>query len=764
MPPGFGDPGGPAVRARRIRRARRTGAAAADRADAAGRADPAVPAAAAGRAAAATSRSADAADGRTPTTPPPTTPSAARPLDAAPYQLRAGLARRTRALHPPELRRHVRRPAQDSRHLRRHAQDQLHGHLQRQPRRRAVRSVRDGPDRGDARRQLLRRVRRSSSIRAPACRSPATRFRRRSMSPAALALLRYIPSPNLPGTTRNFHYTTTTDSVGDNISGRITHNFTPRPAGGRGGGGRGGGSAAAAAPGGRGGGRGQQGTTVLLNAQVQYRRSDNERVNVFPTLGGHNESSSLAVPDLAEHRAPPHDAQHHRSTSRGPRRSTDQPLRERRGRRRRRRHHRRRHRSVRLGRARPVVQQPVERARSRSVATRPIGASPRPTPGRGRSASTRCGSAATTAGTPRATGPIRTRAARSSSPGCTRRAARPTARGDGLDFADFLLGLPQQASLQYGPGNVELRGRSMSLFVQDDWRKSATLTFNLGLRYELLWPFTEAQRPDGQSRRGAGLHRRRRRCVSGGTGPFTGAFPSALIARRHQQHRAARRRRLAHQAGHDPARRLRPQLQRRRRTRTIARQLVGQPPFAVTNTAIGTSARGAQPDRSARDRVAGRDDQQLRRAARLRARDACRPGTPTCRATSRQVWNVGAGYTHTRGSSLDILRAPNRGPDGLRIEGVQPFLWQSSEGSSVLHAGDVPRCGAGRSKASAAASTYTLARSRDNASSIGGGGVGGRPGRSQPRRRVGALELRSAPPADRRRSASSCRSGRTGRG
>ena len=26
------------------------------------------------------------------------------------------------------------------------------------------------------------------------------------------------------------------------------------------------------------------------------------------------------------------------------------------------------------------------------------------------------------------------------------------------------------------------------------------------------------------------------------------------------------------------------------------------------------------------------------------------------------------------------MRAPNRGPDGLRIDGVQPFLWQTSEG------------------------------------------------------------------------------------
>ena len=34
----------------------------------------------------------------------------------------------------------------------------------------------------------------------------------------------------------------------------------------------------------------------MLNAQVQYRRSDNERINVFPTLGGHADSSSLSLP------------------------------------------------------------------------------------------------------------------------------------------------------------------------------------------------------------------------------------------------------------------------------------------------------------------------------------------------------------------------------------------------------------------------------------------------------------------------------------
>ena len=35
---------------------------------------------------------------------------------------------------------------------------------------------------------------------------------------------------------------------------------------------------------------------------------------------------------------------------------------------------------------------------------------------------------------------------------------------------------------------------------QDDWRKSGTLTLNLGVRYELMWPFSNG-RADGEPRR-----------------------------------------------------------------------------------------------------------------------------------------------------------------------------------------------------------------------------------------------------------------------
>ncbi len=65
--------------------------------------------------------------------------------------------------------------------------------------------------------------------------------------------------------------------------------------------------------------------------------------------------------------------------------------------------------------------------------------------------------------------------------------------GTGFDFADFLLGLPQQTSVQYG-GSVygyHFRGNSWDLYAQDEWRVRSNLTFNIGLRYEYVSPFSE---------------------------------------------------------------------------------------------------------------------------------------------------------------------------------------------------------------------------------------------------------------------------------
>jgi hypothetical protein len=257
----------------------------------------------------------------------------------------------------------------------------------------------------------------------------------------------------------------------------------------------------------------------------------------------------------------------------------------------------------------------------------------------------------------------------------------------------------------------------MSLFVLDDWRMRPNLTLNAGVRYELLWPYVEENGhlvnldvPDDFSNAAP--------VVAGGSGAFTGEFPAALLLT--DRNNLAPRIGFAWRSGRGFV------------TRggygvsynagayaAIARQLASQPPFAVTSTRIAElnalllleNALDGESTAATTNNFGVDKDYALGLVQTW--------NVDVARALG-QGWNVSAGYTHTRGSSLDILRAPNRDADGVRIEGVEPFLWQSSEGSSVLNSA-VFRLQRRQVRGLGGQITYTLARSRDNAPSIGGG-------------------------------------------
>jgi trimeric autotransporter adhesin len=61
----------------------------------------------------------------------------------------------------------------------------------------------------------------------------------------------------------------------------------------------------------------------------------------------------------------------------------------------------------------------------------------------------------------------------------------------GSDLADFLLGVPDAASVAFGNADKYFRGSLYDAFFTDDWRISSALTLNAGVRWEYSSPLTE---------------------------------------------------------------------------------------------------------------------------------------------------------------------------------------------------------------------------------------------------------------------------------
>ncbi len=98
----------------------------------------------------------------------------------------------------------------------------------------------------------------------------------------------------------------------------------------------------------------------------------------------------------------------------------------------------------------------------------------------------------------------------------------------GLDFADFLLGIPQSASVQYGASSTYFRQNAWDVYANDDWRVNPNLTLMFGLRYEYYSPLSEKYGHLANLDIAPGFT-----AVTpvfpGGVGPYSGAFPNSLI-------------------------------------------------------------------------------------------------------------------------------------------------------------------------------------------------------------------------------------------
>jgi hypothetical protein len=542
------------------------------------------------------------------------------------------------------------------------------------------------------------------------------------ISPEALALLQYYPASTLPGTTRNYHRAATNYSRDNRVQLQLQHSFTGQQGGrgGRGGGQQGNqGRAGGAGVAGRAGGAAATRTNVNMTLNFTYQQSDNDQLNVFSTLGGARETNNYSLSNQfniqrARNQIRISTTYNHSSSGSINNFSGIRNV------------------SSDIG-IQGVSDSPFAWGLPRLSFSSITGLSDvNPS----RSIGDRVG---TNVSWSRPLGRHQIQAGGTFNYDSTTTNNESNANGafvftgiytagsgglgglTGFDFADFLLGMPQQATIAYGPGETTLTGRDLGFFFQDEWRARGNLTLNLGVRWDLRYPFVEENgrlvNLDVTSDFSAAAP-----VVSGGDGAFTGSFPRALIDK--DTNNVSPRLAVAWRGPGQFQYRGSWEIQYNDSTYSgIARRLAQQPPFATTGTNIGGLSRALLME-SALTSINVNETRNNYGIDRDYVVGTAQQAVIGVQRGLFRTYQVSAQYGHTIGSNLEIVRAPNRDADGLRIEGVQPFTWTSSEGRSVLDSVSV-NLRKNEARGLGFQVEYAFARSRDNSPSLSGGGGGG---------------------------------------
>ena len=295
----------------------------------------------------------------------------------------------------------------------------------------------------------------------------------------------------------------------------------------------------------------------------------------------------------------------------------------------------------------------------------------------------------------------------------------------GYGLADFLLGLPQQSTIQAAQEKTYLRANVFDWYAQDDWRAMANLTFNFGLRYEYFSPYVEKDNRLVNLDHNSDFSVVVPACPVAVAGACVAGSPRSLI--NPDRNMYSPRLGVAY----------RPKLKIFKETvirggyginfntgqyASFAKQLSAQVPFALTQTNI-VGQPGCSP-----------------LTLTLASGFGCST-TPVQNnyAVNRyyrlghvQVWNLdiqrtlpmgivmNIGYNGSYGGDLDILRAPNRTATGAVTTSAQPFNYEDSLGYQRFEQLSV-NVRKRLQKGVSLQATYHYGHSIDNASSIGGG-------------------------------------------
>jgi hypothetical protein len=299
--------------------------------------------------------------------------------------------------------------------------------------------------------------------------------------------------------------------------------------------------------------------------------------------------------------------------------------------------------------------------------------------------------------------------------------------GTGYDFADFLFGFPNTAKVRFGSSANYFRSSATNAYVVDDWKILPNLSLNLGLRYEYFSPYVEkfdriANLDLASGVTGAAV------VTPGQTGPYTGVFPRALVdadpknlsPRAALAWRPTPKRHIVLRAGYSI-------FYNGSIYGELPGRLASQPPFAQNNTIL-TSLDYPLRLASGFTRASTKLINNGFVVDRFYKDGYAQTWNLAIEQNLSKTWTLELSYMGTKGTRLDVQRAPNRAlpgspltaEDRRLIGNAVGFTYETSDGNSVFHAGQA-RLTRKLSKGLSVQGLYTFAKSIDDASVLGGG-------------------------------------------
>jgi len=302
--------------------------------------------------------------------------------------------------------------------------------------------------------------------------------------------------------------------------------------------------------------------------------------------------------------------------------------------------------------------------------------------------------------------------------------------GTGLDFADFLLGLPQSSSVQFGSDSTYFRQNAWDVYANDDWRVNPNLTLMFGLRYEYYSPLSEKYGHLVNLDIAPGFT-----AVSpvlpGAVGPYSGAFPNSLIQpdrddwaprgglawKPSSKHSTVVR--LGYGIYYNPT-----------ALNRLATELSEQPPFAETQTLTTSSANVLTLQNGLATAPTNATILNTYAVQKNYKVGYAQSWNVTIQQNLSRSFFIELGYLGTKGTDLDTETVPNRAALGsspltsqevLPIANAQQFIYDSSWGNSIYHAGQV-RLMRRFARNMSFNILYTYSKSIDDSSTFGGVG------------------------------------------